>query len=71
MKDKLIAWWKDFIFEEYEVKVWYEDPKKYSLYNLKKITKLSPTVLKGVDIDGVTIEMVVQNKFNYQVRKIH
>lgn len=69
---KLIKWFKDILYEEYEVSIWYDsDPSKVSKYNLKKIDKLTSTTLKGRDIFGFVVELHVQTPFNYQVKKIH
>jgi hypothetical protein len=69
---KLVKWFKDLLYEEYEVEIWYDaDPTKITKYKLNKIDKLTSTVLKGRDADGFSVELQVQTPFNYQVKKIH
>ena len=63
---------KDFLYEEYEIQIWYDsDPKKVTEYRLKSIEKLTSTVVKGRDMSGFSVELQVQTPFNYQVKKIH
>lgn len=69
---KLITMIKNFLYEEYEVKIWYDaDPKKVTEYRLKSIEKLTPTTLKGKNMSGFAVKLQVQIPFNYQVKKIH
>lgn len=69
---KLIEMIKNFLYEEYEVKIWYDsDPKKFTEYRLKSIEKLTSTTLKGKNMSGLAVELQVQIPFNYQVKKIH
>lgn len=69
---KLVKMIKDFLYEEYEVKIWYDtDPNKVTVYRLKSIEKLTPTILKGKDVSGLVVELQVQVPFNYQLKKIH
>jgi hypothetical protein len=69
--NKIVKFLKDFFLEEYEVSIWYEDPVKVTTYRLKTIQKLTSNTLKGKDMNGFSVELVVQNPFNYQVKKIH
>ena len=69
---KLVKMIKDFLYEEYEVKIWYDsDPTKVTEYRLKSIEKLTSTLLKGKDTSGLVVELQVQVPFNYQLKKIH
>jgi hypothetical protein len=69
---KLIEMIKNFLYEEYEVKIWHDaDPTKITEYRLKSIEKLTSTVVKGRDMSGFSVELQVQTPFNYQVKKIH
>lgn len=68
---KIIEWLKNYFSDEYEVSIWYDDPKQITIYNLKSITKLTSTTLKGKTASGHIVELQVQSPFNYQVKKIH
>ena len=68
-EEKMI-WLKKLFLEEYEVRIWYDDPKKVTLYRMKTINKLNPKTLVGKDVDGLKVELNVQAPFNYEVKKI-
>lgn len=65
---------KDFFLkiftEEYQVVIWYE-PDKKSVYNFKKIIKLTDTQISAVKTTGEKFEMKVKEPFNYQVTKVY
>lgn len=65
-----MMWLKKLFLEEYEVRIWYDDPKKITLYRMKTINKLNSKTLVGKDVDGLRVELNVQTPFNYEVKKI-
>ena len=83
----VINWIKEVIFkivyEEYELTVWFEkdttiDTMGNMLYTrtpkvwlLKKITKKTPTHIKGKDMDNREFEIRTVKPFDYQIRKIY
>jgi len=56
--------------EEYQVVIWYE-PDKKSVYNFKKIMKLTDTQISAIKTSGEKFDMKVKEPFNYQVTKVY
>ena len=83
----VINWIKELIFkivyQEYELTVWFEkdstvDTMGNVIYTripkvwlLKKITKKTPTHIKGKDMDNREFEIRTVKPFDYQIRKIY
>ena len=81
---KFVEWLKDLFYEEYEVTIWFhketleterglkvDDFTEPKVFRFETIKKLTPTHLKGVDIEGNIVEIRTQKPFNYNVKKIH
>jgi hypothetical protein len=75
MFKKLLDFYRKITKEQYEVRV-VEYDKEGNMSNtftiqLKKITKINNTYLKGVDIEGNAYTKSSINPFNYTIRKIY
>ena len=81
-RKRLWQWWISLFKEEYELIVWFhsetiiqEDGVKTirrmrKEFQLKDITKKSPTHIVGKDIFGKPFEIKTVEPFDYQIRKI-
>ena len=75
MFQKLLDFYRKITKEQYEVRV-VEYDKEGNMSNtftiqLKKITKINNTFLKGIDIEGNAFTKSSVNPFNYTIRKIY
>jgi len=77
-------WWNTLIREEYELTVWFDggtredaegnllpNPKSKKVFQLKSISKRTPTHVKGVELDGKAFEIRTVQPFDYMIRKIY
>ena len=75
MFKRLLDFYRKITKEQYEVRV-VEYDKEGNMSNtftiqLKKITKINNTFLKGIDIEGNAFTKSSVNPFNYTIRKIY
>ena len=75
MLKKLIKFYHKITKEQYEIRI-IEYDKEGNMSNtftiqLKKITKINNTFLKGIDIEGNAFTKSSVNPFNYTIRKIY
>ena len=67
---KPFVWSFKYLFvNEWEVTIWY-DPQKKTQYNFKLISKMTSKHLKGKLVSGENFELITQEPFNYQIRKV-
>jgi hypothetical protein len=64
-----LRWIVSFLFNEWEVTIWYE-PQKKTIYNFKWVDKCEAKHLKGRLISGEPFELKTQQPFNFQVKKV-
>jgi hypothetical protein len=75
MFKKLVEFYYKITKEQYEIRI-IEYDKEGNMSNtftiqLKKITKINNTFLKGIDIEGNAFTKSSVNPFNYTIRKIY
>ena len=75
MFKKLVKFYRKITKEQYEIRI-IEYDKESNMSNtftiqLKKITKINNTFLKGIDIEGNAFTKSSVNPFNYTIRKIY
>jgi len=75
MFKKLVKFYHKITKEQYEIRI-IEYDKEGNMSNtftiqLKKITKINNTFLKGIDIEGNAFTKSSVNPFNYTIRKIY
>ena len=75
MFNKLLQFYYKITKEQYEIRI-IEYDKEGNMSNtftiqLKKITKINNTFLKGIDIEGNAFTKSSVNPFNYTIRKIY
>ena len=75
MFKKLVKFYYKITKEQYEIRI-IEYDKEGNMSNtftiqLKKITKINNTFLKGIDIEGNAFTKSSVNPFNYTIRKIY
>tara|TARA_B100001059_G_scaffold52321_3_gene46027 strand:+ start:187 stop:495 length:309 start_codon:yes stop_codon:yes gene_type:complete len=82
-ESKLVAWWKKLIYEEYHLTIWFVEgktvdgngnatykriPKKYKAV---KVNKISPKLIKFVDMEKHPVEIRSEEPMNWDLIKVY
>lgn len=79
----IVNWFKNIVYEEYELTVWFQGdteivdgvkqvtPKTKKTFRLKAINKRNQKHITGKDLKGRPFEIRTVEPFDFYIRKIH